>query len=145
VACCVVIVVPGYCVGCLGVVGGWFSLSLSCVAKGENLVRTWLDFAWFCVFVLWLTGVAKGENLVLTCLCFAWFLLFDGLALVDLGYFIAIVLVVLVWFGGVVIVVRCDCIACVYGGPLWLYCLSLLFCLSETTRRRDTETIRSQS
>ena len=35
-----IIVVPGYWYG-----GDWFSLSLSCVAKGENLVGTWLDFA----------------------------------------------------------------------------------------------------
>jgi hypothetical protein len=64
VACRILIVVPGYricclvmvsyggvaycigyCIGCVGMVGDRFSLSLSCVAKGENLVRTWLDFA----------------------------------------------------------------------------------------------------
>ena len=64
VACRILIVVPGYricclvmvsyggvaycigyCIGCLGMVGDWFSLSLSCVAKGESLVWTWLDFA----------------------------------------------------------------------------------------------------
>ena len=45
VACCIVIVVPGYWYG-----GDWFSLSLSCVAKGENLVRTCLDFPWFVAF-----------------------------------------------------------------------------------------------
>jgi hypothetical protein len=48
-------------------------------------------------------------------------------------------LVVLVWYGGIVIVVCCDCIDCVYGSHLLLYCLSWLLYLSE---KRDTETPR---
>jgi hypothetical protein len=79
-----------------------------------------LDFVFF---VLWLTGVAKGEDLVLTCLCFAWFLLFDGLVLLDLGCFIAIVMA---WC----FVVPGCCIGCLgmvwwcrYRSLLWLYCL----------------------
>jgi hypothetical protein len=121
---------------------------ISCVAKGENLVLTCLCFALFSRFWLyrWLGWWWWwGQNLVWIGLDFAWFLLlFDGLVLLDLEYIIVvldIVLVVLVWNGGIVIVVCCDCIAYVYGSPLWLYCLSWLLYLSE---KRDTETIRSQ-
>jgi hypothetical protein len=140
VAYCIVIVVPGYWYG-----GGLVFLIL--VLRGEGR-KPCSDLAWLCLilcfFVLWLTGVAKGENLVLTCLCFALFLLFDGLVLLDVGYFIAIVMA---WcfvvpgycIGGIVIVVCCDCIGFVYGSPLWLYCLGSLFYLSE---KRDNETPR---
>jgi hypothetical protein len=49
------------------------------VAKGENLVRTRLDFAYFCAYLLWycLTScVAKGENLAQAWLDFAYFCVF---------------------------------------------------------------------
>jgi hypothetical protein len=69
VAYCIVIVVPGYWYG-----GDRFSLSLSCVALGENLVRTWLDFAWFCVFCAMVDGCGEGwrscSDLSLLCLIF---------------------------------------------------------------------------
>ena len=98
---------------------------ISCVAKGENLVQTRLDFAYFCAYLLWycLTWcVAKGENLAQAWLDFAWFLCFFaiekldiamvdgrgedetsfgiGLVLLDFCYFFAIGTLDLVWGDG---------------------------------------------
>jgi hypothetical protein len=59
------------------------------VAKGENLVRNWLDFAWFFAFLLfgclgWQAW--RGRNLVQNWLDFAWSLLFNCYRSVLLSY-----------------------------------------------------------
>jgi hypothetical protein len=96
----------GYCIGCLGMVGDRFSLSLSCVALGENLVRTWLDFAWFCVFCAMVDGCGEGRkarsDLLLLCLIFV------------------------VWWRGVAWCrgFYCYCDGVVFRSPWWLYWLS---------------------
>jgi hypothetical protein len=101
---------------------------ISCVARGENLVLTCLCFALFSHFWLyrWLGWWWRWvQNLVWIGLDFAWFLLFDGLVLLDLGYFITIVIA---WR----FVVPGYCIGCLgmvwwycYCSLLWLYCLCL--------------------
>jgi hypothetical protein len=88
---------------------GWdqFSLSLSCVALGENLVRTWLEFAWFCVFCAMVDGRGfrrkPRSDLSLLCLIFV------------------------VWWPGVAWcrAFYCYCDGVVFRSLWWLYCLCL--------------------